>query len=188
MLELLTTILVVPSVLALLAIVFATEGFTGRVPGGPDAMALAMPFLMAIAAGIALVVATWLCAAAGGLDWLTRSRALAALLATLLSLGVATAAVAVLVAWMERLGSWVPFAGFVCGGIAPAALGVLLIACAWASAPALAASPLPRAVAIGLAVPALLGYALAARGLIAHARKKAARNRERIAELRAREV
>jgi hypothetical protein len=117
--SIIVTLLVVPAVLLSLLAVLATAGYTARVPGGADAMGLALPFFTTAGAGLAMVVASWVCVGAGKLDWISSRPMVPLTLATLASLGVALASLGVLVAWMERMGAWVPSAGADLRGAGP---------------------------------------------------------------------
>lgn len=171
MLSILITMVVVPAVLAHLVNVLATEGYTGRVPGGADAMGLVLPLFVSIGGTLALIVASWLCVARGGMAWVGVSTALAAVLATVVSLGVGLAAIGTLLAWMEKMGTWVPMAGVLLGGVAPLCLGGLLLACAWMQPAALATSSMMKVVGGVIVASALCGYGMGFYGAIKQAKR-----------------
>jgi hypothetical protein len=157
--SLLISILTVPALLLLLLNVAATQGYTGRVPGGSDAMGLALPFFLSIIGSIALLLAAWICAARGGLSWIGPA-GVAAAAATAVSIGVGLAATGVLIAWMERMGSWVVPVGLFCGAFGPLCLGAVLLAGAWAAPATLASSVVPRIAGAALVLVALCGYGM----------------------------
>ncbi len=188
MLALLVTLLVLPALLLTLANVGMTAAYTARVPSGPDAMGLIVPFLTSAAAGVLLLLATWICVPTGGLAWISPRHGVTAALATAVVLGVGLASVGVMAAWMERKGAWVPVVGALCGGAAPLALGVLLLTCAWRGGQSPAAIGALRGVGAALGLAAVVGYALAAYGLAAHLRLQADNTRRQLEEIAQREA
>jgi hypothetical protein len=179
------TILVLPSLMFHLMNVAVTGGYKGRVPGGPDAMGLAMPIIGAALGAIGFLFATWICVGHGGFDWISSIGPLAFLIATLGTLGVCLAAWFVLVGWMERMGAWVPPVGMVCGLLAPICLAGMLLICAWMPASDIVASPLPKVFAAVLGPIALAGLGVGAVVGTQLLRQSAARSRRRWEEAEA---
>jgi hypothetical protein len=190
MLAVLVTLLVLPALLMTLLAMLSSGGYAGRVPGGPDAMGLIVPFLASAGAGVLMVIAGWLCVAGGGFNWISDRPMVPAALVTAVTLGVGLAAMGVLIAWMERqLGAWIVPVGLVCGGLAPLATGLLLLTCAWRSPEALASSAgVLRTTGAGLAAVALVGYAMGAWGLIVYQKQQSDNARRAYDEHVAREA
>ena len=163
-LSIVISVLVGVAVLLSLLNVLETSAFSARPPQGSNAAGLVVLLAVSIAAGLAFLIATWICGARGGLAWISSRPMVPTAIATAVAFGVALAAVGVLWEWMETKPSWVVPAGLVCGLFGPLALGAFLIACAWAAPDRLAASPLPRISGAALVPVALAGYALTARG------------------------
>jgi hypothetical protein len=138
--------------LLFLATALMTEGFAGRVPRGENAMGLIV-LLLAAALG---------CAWGGGLDWTGRRPAW---LATLVALGVGGAGFGMLLAWAEQIGPWVPYVGWLAGGIGPLLACALLLACAWVPAQTLQLARWPRLAGVALLPVAAFGFLLGAYGL-----------------------
>lgn len=156
-LSLLATAAAALAALLLLANLLMSGAYAGRVPGGDAAMGLVVPVFCAIAAVTLLLVATGLLIANGRLDWLGARGGWTAIL---VMLGVGIAAVAVLIAWMERMGPWVMPLGLFSGGIAPAFAVVLLIASAWRDGSAMQEAGWTRIGLIVLVASALCGMAI----------------------------
>lgn len=156
--SIIVALLVIPAVLLSLLAVLATAGYTARVPSGADAMGLALPFFTTAGAGLALIVASWVCVGAGKLDWISSRPMVPFTLATLASLGVALASLGVLVAWMERMGAWVPSAGLICGALGPICLGATLLGSAWLDAGKIRDSALPIVAGLPLTLVAFAGF------------------------------
>ncbi len=158
------TVLVVPALLLFLLNAAMTEGYCGKVPQGSNAMGLVVPIFMAIIGGVFLLVATWVCVGKGGLAWVHVLSAPSGVVATVAALGVGLAANGVLIAWMERMGSWVPPMGLLCGVVGPLVLGGLLLVSAWDRPESVGAAPLAKIAGGGVAVVALLGLGMGAFG------------------------
>lgn len=159
------SVLVLPAVLAALVVVLSTAGYTARVPGGSDAMGLALPLFMSAGAGLALVIAAWVCVAGGRLDWISQKPLVPLVAATVASAGVGLASVGVLIAWMEKMGAWVPPVGLVCGALGPLCVGVMLLCSAWLPRPTIQNSALPIIAGIPVVVVAAAGLGGAVFGL-----------------------
>lgn len=157
---LLITILALASVVLFLANIAATSGYTSRAPSGHNAVGAVVLIFASIGGGIAMLIATWVLGGAGALAWITPRAGVATLIASGVTLGIAIASAALVMAWMERAGRWIVPVGFVCGGLAPIGLGVALVVSAWTPSERLATS-----------TPFLLGMvplaAVGAAGLIA---------------------
>ena len=156
-LSLLATFATTIAALLLLANLLMSSAYAGRVPSGDAAMGLVVPFFCAVIAAILLLVATGLLMANGRLGWLGARGGWTAMM---VMLGVGVAAVAVLVAWMERMGAWVMPVGLFSGGVAPAFAVMLLIASAWRDSATLQGASWVRAGLIVLVASALCGVAM----------------------------
>lgn len=163
LMPILITILVLVGVLLLLANVGATSGYTARVPSGPDAMGVIVLIFASIGGGVALLVATWLCGARGGLSWIAPGAGLATTIASAVTLGIAIASAGLVIAWIERAGAWIVPVGLIAGGIAPIGLAVVLLVSAWTPGERLAES---QALTLATLPLALVGSAGLIAGLI----------------------
>jgi hypothetical protein len=181
LLSILVTLLAIFALLMTLLIVATTGGFMGRVPGGPDAMGLAVPFFAAILGTVAMVIAAWCCIGAGGLGWVSDGTGVVFLIVTGVTLGVGLAQGGVLIAWSERMGTWVVPAGLIAGFIAPLATCGLLIACAWIPADTTRASIILRLIGWPLAAIAAGGLLGGIYGLVL-LQKQSAENAARAAK------
>lgn len=186
--SIIVTLLVVPAVLLSLLAVLATAGYTAPVPGGADAMGLALPFFTTAGAGLAMVVASWVSVGAGRLDWISPRPMIPFTVATLASLGVALASVGVLVAWMEKMGAWVPSAGLICGALGPICLGATLIGSAWLDADRIKDSALPIVAGLPLTLVAFAGFGAGLYALTAWMKLSGENTQRLIAEAKAEET
>jgi hypothetical protein len=157
LLSIFVTLLAILAMLMTLVVVGSTGGFTGRVPGGPDAMGLVIPFFAALISTVAMIIGAWCCIGTGGLGWVSERSGAVALIASGVALGIGLAQSGMLIAWSERMGAWVVPAGIVGGLIAPLVLCGLLIACAWTPAETMRSSNLPLILGWGLAIVAAGG-------------------------------
>lgn len=157
--------------LLFLASLLMSGAFAGRVPAGADAMGLVVPLFASIAAALLLLVATWLLAANGRLAWIG---AHAGWIASAVVFAVGAAAVAVLIAWMERMGAWVLPLGLYCGGVAPLLAVILLLRCAWHTPAQLLAASWPKLMAAPLLLSVLCAIGLALVGAVHQLRRNAA--------------
>jgi hypothetical protein len=169
LLSILATAAALFSGLLFLASFLMSSAFAGDVPSGSDAMGLVVPLLASVVAGLLLLLATWLVAANGRLAW---AGAHAGIIGSAVMLGVAFAAVAMLVAWMERMGAWVMPVGVFCGGLAPAFAVVLLLRCAWTTPDNLQSAAWPKWLAAPLLLAALCGMGLAIWGAVTYVRSE----------------
>lgn len=176
---LLTTLLVIPSVLGALLVVACTQGYTARVPSGPDAMGLAAPLFLSVGSSIVLLLGAWACAASGGFGWISDGRGVGFLVASVAAIGVGLAAVGVLVAWIEKAGSWVVPTGLVCGAAGPVAMGVVLIASAWLVAESERGAVALQIGGVFVGVVAIVGMGFGAYGARMHL-KQSAENAARV--------
>lgn len=186
--SIIVTLLVIPAVLLSLLAVLATAGYTARVPGGADAMGLALPFFTTAGAGLAMIVASWVCVGTGKLDWISPRPMIPFTIATLASLGVALASVGVLVAWMEKMGVWVPSAGLICGALGPLCLGATLIGSAWLDAGRIRDSALPIVAGLPLTLVAFAGFGAGLYALTAWVKLSGENTQRLIAEAKAEEA
>ncbi len=177
-LSIVISVLVGVAVLLSLLNVLEASAFTARPPQGSNAAGLVVLLAASIGAGLAFLVATWICGARGGFAWISPRPVVPTAVATAVAFGVALAAVGALWEWMELKPSWVVPAGLVCGLFGPLALAAFLIACAWTAPDRFAASPVPRIAGAALALVALAGYGLAGRaaaGFLKESSENAAR-------------
>ena len=123
------TLATLASMLLFLASFLMSGAFSGRVPGGSNAVGLVVPLFGSILAAVLLLLATALTLATHRFDWVG-ARPGAWVMG--LAVGVGLAAVAVLLAWMEQLGRWVAPVGILAGGLAPLLAGLLLLLSWWA--------------------------------------------------------
>ena len=165
MIAVLVTLMVPIAVLLLLLSFATTAAFTARVPGGSDAMGLIVPFACSALGALLLVLATAMCAGAHALDWISPQRGNAAWVAMIVALGLALASVGILIAWAERMGSWVSLLGWLPGAVAPIALATALLISVWTVAPRPQWANLLQACALVCALVAVAGYGLAVNGL-----------------------
>ena len=175
--SILVTLLAVPAALGALIVVASTQGYLGRVPSGSNAMGLVVPLFISAGSGILMVIAAWICAASGGLEWIIPARAAGLALASVVSIGVGLAAAGVLIAWMERMGAWVAPIGHLCGTLGPACLGAFLIASTWMRPESLMASSAPKLAAAIITIVAIAGIGFGLYGLQAHLRRSAENSR-----------
>lgn len=188
-LTILTVILLLPSGLFFVLTAACTSLYTGRRPSGPDAMGLAIPFFICIAAGLATLIATWCTFAAGGFEWLApSSRPLGFVLSTALAIGVGLGSFFAFLLWAEgRSGIkfidsiFVPVSVAI-GLVGPVVfVGIVLVSALTASDPDNlptldpAAARALRVFAYGLAPLVLIGYLLGGAGLVQMMTRKLAR-------------
>lgn len=185
LIQLLATILILIALFALTASFLTVGAYLSDVPGGDRAMGLIVPIALSVGGALLLLGATGLTVLTERLAWIGPRPGAAAMW---VALGLGTAAVTILIAWMQRLGGWVAPVGIFVGGIAPWIAAGLLLASLWAPQ-AVIASPATRWLAGSLVFAALsaLGISLAlAADAYTAARANAARNDEadavRIAE------
>ncbi len=186
--SIIVTLLVIPAVLLSLLTVLATAGYTARVPGGTDAMGLALPFFTTAGAGLVMIVASWVCVGSGRLDWISPRPMIPFTAATLGSLGVGLASVGVLVAWMEKMGAWVPSAGLICGALGPICLGATLLGSVWLDAGKIRESALPIVAGMPLTLVAFAGFGAGLYALTAWMKLSSENTRRLIAEANAEEA
>lgn len=160
-LSLLATVAALLAGLLLLANLLMSGAYAGRVPSGDAAMGLVIPFFCAVGAAVLLLAATGLLIANGRLDWLG---ARGGWVAMICMLGVGVAALAVLIAWTERIGTWVMPLGWFCGVIAPAFAIALLIASAWRDGATLQGAGWTRVAMLAIAASVVCALAMAAWG------------------------
>lgn len=163
----------------------STSMFAGRVPTGPDAMALAGPILAGAVGWSALLVAGWLCVARGGFDWVSPRPMVPLAVVTMVILAVGVGWLWGFWAWAEHWGpgSW---ACVVAGFLSPLVLQGLLVACAWAGPEELRGAWWTRAAGLSLAPAAACGVAFAAWGVGSHLRATSERVERETAEAAAR--
>lgn len=159
-LSLVVTLFTLIAVLFLLVNLFTTACYTARTPSGADAMGLIVPLLLSAIGGIVLLIATWVGVGRGWFNWISMTPMVPFSVTTAISLGVGFLAVALLVAWAERMGRWVVPAGAICGGLGPMVLAGIIIASAWTTTDQMAASTLPWIAGGFVAAVALIGYVL----------------------------
>ncbi len=185
------TILVVIGAIGMLINLGITGLFLNKVPTGDRAMGLIVPIFTTGIATIAMILATWLCAARGGFAWISGTTMVPTLVATAVTFGVCLAAMGALLAWMEMQNDWgraVPVLGLVCSGLVPLALGGMLLVCVWTEPATLAQISALKIAGAALAAGALVGYSLGAIGLKEWATQAASNNRAAIAEIQARDA
>lgn len=191
MLSVFISILVVIGAIGMLINLGITGLFLDKVPTGDRAMGLVVPIFTTGIATIAMILATWLCAARGGFAWINGMAMVPTLIATAVTFGVCLAAMGALLAWMEMQNDWgraVPVLGLMCSGLVPLALGAMLLVCAWNEPARLAQFPALKFAGLALAVGALIGYSLGAIGLKAWAKQAASNNQAAMAETQARDA
>ncbi|MBX3365333.1 MAG: hypothetical protein KF866_11290 [Phycisphaeraceae bacterium] len=179
----LTTILLIPAVLATLFNAASTKAFAGRPPSGPDAMGVIVLLFAAIIAGCAFVLAAWLCVAAGAFSWLNAPAGVPFALATIVTLGIVFAAACVVIVWMERAKPWIQPVGLIFGIIAPLLLALTLFLLAWSAFPDTHPGRITRFLAAILCLPAFAGY-LSAGGLFILFFRQSSANARRTREAR----
>ena len=102
-LSIVITFLIIAAFLCTLLVALSTEFFTGRVLGGPDAMATATPILAAIFAWIVTLLALWCLTARGVFQWIGLASPVVYALVTLVGIGLAFAMAGAFGAWLERV-------------------------------------------------------------------------------------
>jgi|GEM_PF-3466065 len=179
------TLLTVPPIILFFVLFLYTNAYIAEAPGGHKAMALLIPALFTVIAGIMLLIATWLCLARGGLDFISSRPMVPSIVATLVALGIGFGAVGIFLGWMERGTSWVPMLGWLGGGLAPIGLGALLITCAWMPVETARQSTPLKIIASPLALVGLLGLVGAGVAATKVLRQQAAKHRAEIANIEA---
>lgn len=169
--------------LAFLASAAMSGAFLAQVPQGSDAMGLVVPLFVTILGALALAVSALLVTVQGkgrGFGWPAWAFN-----------GVAWAggagAFGVLLAWMERMGSWVGPVGWLLGILLPLALCTLVIRMAWARPDGLGAAEARawRWMSATLVVLVLLLGAQALRTFVASERVARAEAEAAVAEVAA---
>lgn len=155
------TILIVAAFLCTLLVALSTEFFTGRVPGGPDAMATATPILAAILAWILTLLALWCLTARGVFHWIGLSSPVLYVLVTLVAAGLAAAMAGAFGAWLERLTMLQPWAA-IPGVLLPLVLQGFVLMLAWMDPAAAGQYHAVRLTSLILVIGAVGGLALAA--------------------------
>lgn len=161
-LSILITLLTLPPILLFLILLFSTSAYMSQPPGGPDAMALFLPMALTVLAGLMMLLATWLCAARGGFDFVSTRPIVPTLVTTLVTLGVALGGIGIFFAWVDRGHDWVPKLGWLAGGLAPIGLCALLLACAWIPTDSARQSTVLRLIYLPLVLWAIVGLTSAA--------------------------
>ncbi|MDI1288893.1 MAG: hypothetical protein PSX37_02950 [bacterium] len=170
------TLLVVTALLCFLLNAAMTAAFSDKPPSGSNAMGLFVPVVLAIIGSVLFLLATWVCLARGGLDWLSPKPLTPTLIATAVTFGICLAAAGVLIAWMEKMGAWVPLGGFALGIFGPTLLALLILMSAW-DAPAISKSSPFLTIANSIVVLiSLSGFAIGAFGALKHFQHSLANN------------
>lgn len=158
------TLLTLLAALATLATALCTGMFTQRPPQGPDAMGLIVPFVTALVAALALLVASALAGSRGGLDWLVTSRGAGSAILALAGLLVGCAVFGSLLGWSERH-PWGNVITLNLAGVAlPALFLVFLLSVAWVDQPRLRTGFM-RACTLAAAAAPAVGILIAFIGL-----------------------
>ncbi len=170
------TLALLAASLATVMVLGSTGAFFGRVPGGESAVGLVVVLAAAVVGALLLVLAAWLAALAGRLDWIGPRPAWWAVGA---ALAVGGAAVVAFLAWAERIEGWERLAAVSAGALLPLLAHVLLLRCLWRAAAPAAGERLLFSSAVGLAT--LLGGLLLF-GLLSTALARSASNQRATAQ------
>ena len=173
-LSILVTLLAGFGLLATLFIALGTSLYTTRVPTGPDAMALAFPALLGIAAAVATLCAGWVCVGRGGFDWVSTRPLVPLAAVTAVLVGVGLCGAWGFVNWAEH-GKPGPAASLLAALVVPAAAQGLILLCAWRTPEAMGGAWVFRSVALALFPGAFVGVAFGGWLLSEHLRATSAR-------------
>jgi hypothetical protein len=179
----LATLLLALAALLILLVNASSHFGTGRVPSGPDSMGLAGPFVANIVAFVLLLVVGVLCAARGGLSWITVAKPAAGFIAAAAVIGLGVVSTDGFIAWTERRpGAF--YYGNIVTFLAPLALLALLLRCAWIEQPGSQTVLLFRASGLVLAALSVGGHVLLCVLLSRIATSERRRTQARLVEVR----
>ncbi len=166
-----------------LMIAGATGFFTMRKPSGPDAMALAGPFLAGILCWALLALAAGIAAGRGSLQWITDSTPAAVILAFVTVAGIGGAAVAGIAVSFETRHSFRTGVGLLAGLVLPAIVAMFIAALLWTPPLQLARQAWPRVFLYPLAAISLAAWVTAFVFYLRHLAAQERRAVERAKEL-----
>lgn len=161
------TVMVALAFLLMLFVCLCTGFFMAKAPSGADAMGLVVPMLAWFASWGMIGLATWLCAGGGGLQWVAGGRFTAAVIATVVLIGVALASGTGGLAWAERHAAG-GIKGFLGCFVLPVGVMVVLLASTWSDRSALATAWWSRAAWVALPPVAVLGAWLTFTAMFRH--------------------
>lgn len=175
MISTLATLMIGAAFLLTALVALSTGFFQGRVPTGPDAMAILGPVIAGAVSWVLMLAAAWICIGRGGFVWVADDWR-AWLTVTLVVVGMAMAAAGGFWGWAERMGPSPWLTGLAGTMIVPMLAQVILAFSAWGDPQWLSGTKMTFAILAAGGVclaDALAGYGVGAYALNAYVGRQA---------------